>query len=90
MSRTAWKIGAVGGGLLTLAPIAGLLLTVFGLTLSFRAVEHADPAERASRLADGISMSMWATAIGLGLFPVGAILFGVSLWQLLRKRDPAP
>lgn len=90
MSRTGWKVVAVAGALLTLSPIVGALVTAFGLTLSFRAVEYADPAEKATRLADGISMSMWATAIGLAVFPIGAIVFGIALWQLVRKRDATP
>jgi biopolymer transport protein ExbB/TolQ len=85
VNRTAWKIAAAGGGVLVLGPLLGLVVTVAGLVLSFRAIENVDPAMKQQRLADGIQLSMSATAIGIAVFPIGAILLGVSLWQLLKK-----
>lgn len=45
--------------------LIGLLGTVVGLIMSFKAVSFADPAQKQSLLADGISLAMHATAMGL-------------------------
>lgn len=45
--------------------LIGLLGTVVGLIMSFKAVSFADPSQKQTLLADGISMAMHATALGL-------------------------
>jgi len=45
--------------------LIGLLGTVVGLIMSFKAVSFADPAQKQTLLADGISLAMHATAAGL-------------------------
>ena len=62
---------------MVLAPVAGVLVTVLGLTASFHEVAEpgADPSTKAQSLSDGISMSMYATVFGL----VGAAIGGVML-----------
>ncbi len=45
--------------------LIGLLGTVVGLIMSFKAVAFADPSQKQTLLADGISMAMNATAAGL-------------------------
>lgn len=45
--------------------LIGLLGTVVGLIMSFKAVSFADPSQKQSLLADGISMAMHATMAGL-------------------------
>lgn len=45
--------------------LVGLLGTVVGLIMSFKAVSFADPAQKQTLLADGISLAMHATAAGL-------------------------
>ena len=45
--------------------LIGLLGTVVGLIMSFKAVSFADPAQKQTLLADGISMAMHSTAAGL-------------------------
>ena len=47
------------------ATMVGLMGTIFGLMLSFEAVANAAAAERATKLAAGISMSMSTTLFGL-------------------------
>lgn len=47
------------------ATLVGLLGTVVGLIMSFKAVSFADPAQKQTLLADGISVAMHATAAGL-------------------------
>lgn len=45
--------------------LVGLLGTVVGLIMSFKAVSFADPSQKQALLADGISLAMHATAAGL-------------------------
>lgn len=45
--------------------LIGLLGTVVGLIMSFKAVSFADPSQKQTLLADGISLAMHATAAGL-------------------------
>lgn len=45
--------------------LVGLLGTVVGLIMSFKAVSFADPAQKQTLLADGISIAMTATALAL-------------------------
>ena len=45
--------------------LIGLLGTVVGLIMSFKAVSFADPAQKQTLLADGISLAMHSTAMGL-------------------------
>ena len=45
--------------------LIGLLGTVVGLIMSFKAVSYADPSQKQTLLADGISLAMHATAMGL-------------------------
>lgn len=45
--------------------LIGLLGTVAGLIMSFKAVSFADQSQKQALLADGISMAMHATAMGL-------------------------
>lgn len=45
--------------------LIGLLGTVVGLIMSFKAVAFADPIQKQTLLADGISLAMNATAAGL-------------------------
>ena len=45
--------------------LIGLLGTVSGLIMSFKAVSFADPTQKQTLLADGISVAMNATAMGL-------------------------
>lgn len=49
------------------ATLIGLLGTVSGLIMSFKAVSFADPTQKQALLADGISVAMNATAMGLAV-----------------------
>jgi biopolymer transport protein ExbB/TolQ len=53
--------------LANVATLMGLLGTIHGLILSFRAVATADPALKQQLLANGISVSMYTTALGLAV-----------------------
>ncbi len=49
------------------ATLLGLLGTIHGLILSFQAVALADPSQKQALLANGISVSMYTTALGLAV-----------------------
>jgi biopolymer transport protein ExbB/TolQ len=49
------------------ATLMGLLGTIHGLILSFQAVATADPSMKQTLLANGISISMYTTALGLAV-----------------------
>jgi biopolymer transport protein ExbB/TolQ len=53
--------------LANVATLLGLLGTIHGLILSFQAVAQADPAMKQQLLANGISVSMYTTALGLAV-----------------------
>lgn len=59
------------------ATLLGLLGTIAGLIQSFKAVASADAATKQSLLADGISVSMNATALGLVVAIPTMIAFSV-------------
>lgn len=49
------------------ATLMGLFGTIRGLILAFQAVSFADPAQKQTLLAQGISLSMYTTALGLAV-----------------------
>ena len=51
--------------LANIATLLGLLGTITGLIATFKAVAHAAPQERQTRLSAGISEAMYNTAMGL-------------------------
>jgi biopolymer transport protein ExbB len=53
--------------LANVATLLGLLGTIHGLILSFQAVAQADPSMKQALLAQGISVSMYTTALGLAV-----------------------
>lgn len=63
--------------LANVAMLAGLLGTISGLITCFGAVAVADPAEKATQLALGISEAMHCTAFGLLTAIPGLLFFGV-------------
>lgn len=67
-SEVAPKLGRNLGYLQMVSNVVtliGLLGTVIGLIMSFKAVSFADPAQKQTLLADGISLAMHSTAAGL-------------------------
>lgn len=53
--------------LANVATLLGLLGTIQGLILAFQAVAHADPSQKQTLLAEGISVAMNTTAMGLSV-----------------------
>lgn len=61
--------------LANVATLLGLLGTIHGLILSFEAVAQADPAAKQHLLANGISVSMYTTALGLAVAIPAMVFF---------------
>jgi biopolymer transport protein ExbB/TolQ len=53
------------GLLANLCTLVGLLGTIFGLQAAFSALESADPSQKSKLLAQGITLALNATALGL-------------------------
>lgn len=63
--------------LANVATLLGLLGTIHGLILSFEAVAAADPTQKQAMLANGISVSMYTTALGLAVAIPAMVSFSV-------------
>jgi len=88
-TRTLSITGIVCGGLLTLSPLWGLLLTVFSMSRAFAMLGKtgiSDPRQ----LALAVGHSLMATTIGIILCPVGLLVLALSIYFLNRKTDPTP
>ena len=81
------RIGSLWS-LANIATLIGLLGTISGLIKSFAAVAYADPAQKSSLLARGISEAMYNTALGLGI-AVTCMMFHLFLhsWAKKIKQD---
>lgn len=60
-----------------ISTLMGLLGTIFGLQTAFTALATADPSQKASVLAKGISMAMNTTAMGLTVAIPCMIVFSI-------------
>ncbi len=58
------------------ATLFGLLGTVHGLIMSFKAVSFADPSQKQTLLAQGIALAMNNTAMGLSIALPAIVLYG--------------
>ena len=77
------RIGALWS-LANIATLIGLLGTISGLIRAFAAVAYAEPAEKSTLLAKGISEAMYNTALGLGIAVV-CMLFHLVLHGQQKK-----
>ena len=84
--RNPWTICLVVSVFGMIVPLLiGVSGTVFGMTRSFKSLSEGgstDPSE----LAEGISQSMTATAIGIVVSFLFLILFVISLVKVLSNR----
>jgi len=67
-----------------IATMLGLLGTIFGLILAFKALESAAPEEKAKKLAEYISVALNTTAFGL-VVAIPALSFHAFLSYLTQK-----
>ncbi len=63
--------------LANVATLMGLLGTIHGLIISFNAVAQADPSLKQALLANGISVSMYTTALGLAVAIPAMVFFSL-------------
>jgi biopolymer transport protein ExbB/TolQ len=76
------------GSLLALGPVWGVLGTVIGMIHAFRTLAQSSVATP-GQLASDLSVSLWATAAGFIILPIGlAFLISGIIW-LTRTRKPA-
>jgi biopolymer transport protein ExbB/TolQ len=84
---------SVGAALTVLGPVIGLVTTVLSLNQAFEATSrpNALAENKAKDLAEGISMSMNATAFGIVVGVAGLIVLVASLvYLLVTNKKPAP
>lgn len=77
------------GALLTMAPFFGLAGTVLGIMGAFNVLSGSGIADP-NALSRHVAQSLYSTAIGLVLCPIGIVVFTVSLIFYARRRPPAP
>ncbi len=81
--------GIIGGAATFVGgPTLGVVVTAFFVQRAFAEVATADPTEKARLLAEGISEAMNFAIAGLVVGLVGVVVFGTSLFFLLRQRAP--
>ena len=78
--------GLVVGALLILAPVLGLLDTVFHMTRSFQLLGTSGIAQP-DALSHHIGGVLAGVAVGILLCPVGIVLFTLSLIFYLQARN---
>jgi len=68
----------------TIAPMVGLLGTVDGMVISFMEIARSDTQPKPSKLADGISMALITTLVGLVIAIPAIIAFNLLKNRLTR------
>jgi biopolymer transport protein ExbB len=81
--------GMVVGGLLTLTPFFGIFGTVFGMMSAFAALGNSGSSDP-RQLASSIGVTLMSTAAGFILFPVGILIFALSIVFYCRMRVQTP
>lgn len=81
--------GVVVGTLLSLSPLIGLFGTVIGMMHAFDALGSSGVSDPRA-LSASIGTTLFSTAAGLFLFPIGATLLAISIVFLGRLRSSTP
>ncbi len=81
--------GIVVGSLLSLAPLFGMLGTVYGMIRAFNVLGNAGVADPRA-LAGHIATTLDSTAAGLFLFPFGVVILTLSIVFFARLRESTP
>lgn len=68
----------------TISPMVGLLGTVDGMVQSFRVIAESSTQPKPSELADGISMALITTLVGLWIAIPAIALFGIMRNRMAR------
>lgn len=68
----------------TISPMVGLLGTVDGMVAAFQVIATSDTTPKPSKLAEGISMALITTLVGLSLAIPAIAIFGIARNYLQR------
>jgi len=88
-SKKLWplKTGIVVGCLLTVAPLFGLLGTIFEVRRAFDSLGSSGIGDP-TKLSTSVGTSLVSTAVGLGLCPIGLLILILSLvFHARRKKE---
>ncbi len=88
--RNLLILGIAIGGLLTLSPLWGILITVIGMVLSFQAIGTGAGLSNPTLLSSSIGSSLVAAAVGFALFPLGVLILVISIVLYVRLRKATP
>jgi biopolymer transport protein ExbB len=83
------RTGLIVGSLLTMAPLLGLAGTVLGVIGSFHELGRSGIADP-NALSGQIALSLYSTAAGLFLCPIGVVVFTISLIVYAKRRPMTP
>jgi hypothetical protein len=89
LKRKLLVAGIVIGGLLTMGPVVGMLVTVFGMQRAFDELGQKgvkDPGQLSAEIGSVLS----ATFAGLVALPIGMLLTGFCIFFLIRQRRLPP
>jgi biopolymer transport protein ExbB/TolQ len=89
VKRSLLMAGIIVGALLMVSPVVGLMGTVFGMTRAF-SVLGSSGVKDPQALSDSIGTTLVSRAVGFFLFPVGIVMFTLSLIFYLRLRYSSP
>ncbi len=89
MKRPLLISGIVVGGILSLGPLWGFLLTVFGMMHAFKTLGGAGISDP-KQLSDSIGQSLAGAAIGLFATPVGLVLLIGCIIALVKMQKIPP
>lgn len=90
MKKTLTTTGIVLGALLSLSPLLGLAGTACGMFRAFHTLGQSGVSDPRA-LATDIGMTLWLTAFGLMLFPLGLVVLILSVvFHLKRPSTPPP
>ena len=84
-----WIAMLIVGVLLVLGPVWGLVGTVLGMTQAFGRLAQGAP--QPEDLASDISLSLYSTAAGYIVWPIGVVLVVVAAIKISKcKKQQAP
>src|SRR4051794_22972843 len=83
------RTGLIVGSLLTLAPFFGLAGSMLGMLGAFHELGPSGIGDPKA-VSGHISLSLYSTAAGLILCPIGVVIFVLSLIVYARRQPTAP
>lgn len=87
--RKLLVVGMALGGALMLAPMFGMIGTVFGMMRAFHTLGSSGISDP-TQLSHSIGITMMSSMVGLALFPIGLILLVICVVIYNQHRRPSP